>query len=173
MPNYVDITKVYITKTNFKLVKLAEYYEYEKQRYYPDGKNVIFDFSQKEYEIAVWLSNTFNASVIINPRINNPEGIKTSDYIFKNERWDLKTIIGNSNQVFYHAVYKNKKQSNNYIFDITNSNINIQCALKLINILYARSDVAFLDKIILIKHNQFLVLKKNVTALESQHDHIQ
>ena len=42
-------------------------------------KNVVFDFSEKEYEIAVWLSKTFNENVYINPRINYPEGIKTSD----------------------------------------------------------------------------------------------
>ena len=56
---------------------------------------MIFDFSEKEYEIAVWLSKTFNENVYINPRVNCPEEIKTSDYIFKSERWDLKTIIGN------------------------------------------------------------------------------
>lgn len=173
MLNYVVMTEICVKKTSVKRVELAKYYEYEDKKYYPDGKNVIFDFSQKEYEIAVWLSKTFNESVIINPRINNPEGIKTSDYIFKNERWNLKTIIGNSNQVFYHAVYKNKKQSNNYIFDITESNMDIQRALDLINILYKRNDVSFLDKIILLKYNRFLLLKKNVTALESQHDHIQ
>lgn len=111
MLNYVVITEIGVKKTSVERVELAKYYEYEDKKYYPDGKNVIFDFSQKEYEIAVWLSKTFNESVIINPRINNPEGIKTSDYIFKNERWDLKTIIGNSNQVFYHAVYKNKNKN--------------------------------------------------------------
>ena len=63
------------------------YREVMFHQYYSDGKNVIFDFSQKEYEIAVWLSKTFNESVIINPRINNPEGIKTSDYIFQNHNW--------------------------------------------------------------------------------------
>ena len=40
---------------------------------------MVFDFSEKEYEIAVWLSKTFNENVYINPRINYPEGIKTSD----------------------------------------------------------------------------------------------
>lgn len=103
---------------------------------------MIFDFSEKEYEIAVWLSKTFNENVYINPRVNCPEGIKTSDYIFKSERWDLKAIIGNSTQVFYHAIYKNKEQSSNYIFDITKS-------LELANILYGRSDITFLDKIII------------------------
>lgn len=110
---------------------------------------MIFDFSEKEYEIAVWLSKTFNENVYINPRVNCPEGIKTSDYIFKSERWDLKAIIGNSTQFFYHAIYKNKEQSSNYIFDITKSNINMKEALELANILYGRSDITFLDKIII------------------------
>lgn len=34
-----------------------------------------------------------------------------------------------------HAIYKNKEQSSNYIFDITKSNINMKEALELANIL--------------------------------------
>ena len=123
-------------------------------------KNVIFDFSEKEYEIAVWLSKTFNENVYLNPRINYPEGIKTSDYIFKCERWDLKSIIGNSTQVFYHVIYKNKEQSSNFIFDITKSKINMKSALELANVLYGRSDIIFLDKIIILDNNEFMVLKR-------------
>ncbi|MBD9106843.1 hypothetical protein EGP99_03430 [bacterium] len=160
MLNYNNITNDFKGDKSSVKVSLAKYYSYEKKRYYPDGKNVIFDFSEKEYEIAVWLSKTFNENVYINPRVNCPEGIKTSDYIFKSERWDLKTIIGNSTQVFYHAIYKNKEQSSNYIFDITKSNINMKEVLELANILYGRSDITFLDKIIILDNNEFLVLKR-------------
>lgn len=106
------------------------------------------------------LSKTFNENVYLNPRINYPEGIKSSDYIFKCERWDLKSIIGNSTQVFYHAIYKNKEQSSNFIFDITKSKINMKSALELANVLYGRSDIIFLDKIIILDNNEFMVLKR-------------
>lgn len=43
------------------------------------------------------------------PRINIPENIKTPDYIFRGEKWDLKVINGKSNQVFYHAIYNKSK----------------------------------------------------------------
>ncbi len=160
MLNYNNITNDFKGDKPSVKVSLAKYYLHEKKRYYPDGKNVIFDFSEKEYEIAVWLSKTFNENVYLNPRVNYPEGIKTSDYIFKGERWDLKSIIGNSTQVFYHAIYKNKEQSSNFIFDITKSKINMKSALELANVLYGRSDIIFLDKIIILDNNEFMVLKR-------------
>ncbi len=34
------------------------------------------------------------------PRVNYPEGIKTADYLFRGEYWDLKEIYGNGKTFF-------------------------------------------------------------------------
>ena len=66
-------------------------------KYYVDGKYVIFDYNKKELEIATWLVNTFGKKIYLLPRINYPKNIKTADYLWNNEFWDLKEIQGSSN----------------------------------------------------------------------------
>lgn len=161
---YEDITKHWLKEVNSSSYKVIDrnYFEYNSHKYYVDGKNVVLDYSMHEKEVAEWLQKTFDEEIYMIPRINYPEGIKTPDYIFKDEKWDLKTIIGNSNQAFYHAVRKKKQQSNNFIFEISNSKLSIEDAKKQINILYSRTDVPFINKIIVKKDNDFLVFKKRM-----------
>ena len=59
------------------------------------------------------------------PRVNYPEGIKTADYLFRGEYWDLKDINGKSKQALYHAIYKKNTQSNNFIFNILSEELSI------------------------------------------------
>ncbi len=131
-------------------------------RYEVDNKNVILDYSIKELEMARWLECTFGGELYMLPRVNNPCGIQTSDYLFRGDYWDLKTIVGFSNQTFYHAIYKKKKQCNNFIFDISGSKISIKKAIKLVDTLYKRLDTQFVNMIIIIKDNKFRIYKKRV-----------
>ena len=94
------------------------------------------------------------------PRINEPEGIKTPDFIFKNEHWDLKTINGNSKQALYHAIRKKSKQSNNFIFEILSEDLSFRNGKEQVQALYKRTDVPFVNKIILKKNDEFLVFKR-------------
>ena len=159
---YTDITKEWLeTATpNSHKVEDRQYFEYEGNRYNVDGKNVVLDYSLKEKEIAEWLENTFGGEIYMLPRINNPEGIQTADYLFRGEYWDLKEINGKSKQVLYHAIYKKKTQSNNFIFDMGSSELNISELQKQIYKLYNREDTKFLKKIILKKENDIFVYKR-------------
>lgn len=159
---YYDVTDIWnktATPNSNKIID-AKSYVYDGVRYKVDGHNVVLDYSVHEKEIAEWLENTFGGSLRMNPRINYPEGIKTSDYIFRNEKWDLKTIKGNSNQVLYHSIYKKKSQSNNFIFDITNSKLDIEDAIRQIEKIYKRPDTQFVKRIIIKKNQEFKVLLK-------------
>ena len=132
-------------------------------KYYVDGKYVIFDYNKKELEIATWLVNTFGGTIYLLPRINVPENIKTADYLWNNEFWDLKEIKGSSNQVIYHAIYKNKLQCNNFILDITNSKLNLKKSIILVNLLFQREDTKFVNKIIIKKGNKYIsIIKKEM-----------
>lgn len=94
------------------------------------------------------------------PRINEPEGIQTADYLFKGEYWDLKSISGKSNQVLYHSIYKKKTQSNNFICDVSTSELDIKELKSQIDKLFSRKDTEFLQKIILKKKNDIFVYKR-------------
>ena len=54
------------------------------------------------------------------PRVLNPPGIKTPDYIIDGEKWDLKTLSSKGKNVFYNLTKGKKEQANNFIFDISN-----------------------------------------------------
>lgn len=120
-------------------------------KYRVDGKNVILDYSKKEKEVAEWLESTFGGELYMLPKVNNPSGIQTADYLFKNEYWDLKEINGNGKNIFFHAVEKHEKQSHNFIFDVSNSILSIDEIDARINLLYKLPKLKWLDKIIIKK----------------------
>lgn len=160
--NYSDITKELFGNAtpNSHKVQDRQYFEKDNIKYQVDGKNVVLDYSKKEKEIAEWLENTLGGELYMLPRINNPEGIQTADYLFRGECWDLKEITSKSKQALYHSVYKKKKQSNNFIFDITNSDLTLNNIKQQIGNLYKRKDCTFINKIIIKKNNDSLIYKR-------------
>jgi len=60
----------------------------------------------------------------------------------------------------YHAIYKNKTQSNNFIFDIVSNDLNIEKLNSQVQNLYNRKDTKFLQKIILRKENNIFIYKR-------------
>ncbi len=160
--NYNDVTKNWINeaKPNSHKIQEMSYFEHDGIKYKVDGKNIVLDYSDKEKEIAKWLESTFGGELYMVPRINNPDGIKTPDYLFRGNKWDLKTISGNGKQVLYHSVYKKSKQSNNFIFDTTSSKLNIEDIKLQVDKLYKRTDIPFVNEIIVKKGNDFLIFKR-------------
>lgn len=159
---YSVITNELLNKATPNSHKVTErkYFEYKGTKYEVDGKNVVLDYSEHEKEIAEWLEDTFGGEIYMIPRINYPEGISTPDYLWNSEYWDLKEIKGNSKQIFYHAVYKKKRQSSNFIFDVSSSKLSLEEVIDQIDSLYKRTDVPFVNKIIVKKNNIFLVFKR-------------
>ena len=84
---YIDVTKEWLDEAtpNDGIVTEASFYSNDKNKYYVDGKNVVLDYSKQELEVAKWLLDTFGGNIYMLPRINNPSGIKTADYLWNNE----------------------------------------------------------------------------------------
>lgn len=55
------------------------------------------------------------------PRVNKPDGIKTADYLWDNEKWDLKIISTSGRKVIDNRLNGRKAQSTNIIIDISNN----------------------------------------------------
>ena len=94
------------------------------------------------------------------PRVNEPEGIKTPDYKIKDMYFDLKTINGNSKQALYHAVRGKEMQSNNFIFNISNSKLDMVDIYEQINSIYNRKDTQWVEIIIVKKDENIFVYEK-------------
>lgn len=172
--NYINITKDWLNnRDNEIIVEESNYYESNGIKYYVDNKNVILDYSKKELEVAIWLTKIFGYKVKLLPRINVPEGIKTADYLFKDELWDLKEINGYSKYSFGHAVEGKKKQANNFIFDITKSKLSKKDIYVQLNLLFASKHTSWISKVIIKDNKKLLgVYKKEMTSVQEHQDHL-
>lgn len=172
--NYINITKDWLNnRDNEIIVEESNYYESNGIKYYVDNKNVILDYSKKELEVAIWLTKIFGYKVKLLPRINVPEGIKTADYLFKDELWDLKEINGYSKYSFGHAVEGKKKQANNFIFDITKSKLSKKDIYVQLNLLFASKHTSCISKVIIKDNKKLLgVYKKEMTSVQEHQDHL-
>lgn len=153
---YIDVTDKWLkyAKPNSHKVKELNYFLYKGIRYYVDGKNVVLDYSKGELEIAEWLENTFGGEIFMLPRINIPKGIKTADYLWNGEYWDLKTpsIKGNVNTSLERFIKRKnvKEQSLNFIINYKDFSLFI--VLKTLN----QPSRRWLNKIIIIYNNEVL-----------------
>ena len=125
----IEITNEWLGNKNNKqniIIKhnIGDTFKYKGKEYYIDGHDVVIEYNNNEVNFAIWLSSIINKRIELFPRFNIPENFKTADYKIGKEYFDYKHTLGKSNQLIYHNVVKNKKQSLNYIINITNINLN-------------------------------------------------
>lgn len=92
-------------------------------RYLVDGHKVVSDHTASEFKTANWLSRKTGKQVKIIPRINEPEGINTPDFLIDSEPWDLKEMTGSGKNLIDGNSKKAKKQAPNIIFDALQSDL--------------------------------------------------
>lgn len=158
--NYIDVTKEWQNNAtpNSHIVQDMKSWEHEGKKYAVDGRNVILDYSQKEKEVAEWLENTIGGDLYMVPRVNNPSGISTPDYLFKGERYDLKEILGSSKRAIDNAIKGKQAQASNFIFDISNSQQNIDSAIKQAKDIYRSKGRVWVNTIIIKKDSELVVI---------------
>lgn len=160
--NYTNITKEWLetAKPNSHKVVDRQCFEYDGIKYNVDNKNVVLDYSNKEKDVAEWLENTFGGEIYMIPRVNKPDGIMTADYLFRGEYWDLKTINGSGKRILEDSIKRKKRQSKNFIFDITNSKIEKYNLFDQLKKIYSSKTTNWVDKIIVKKDKDVSVVYK-------------
>ena len=152
-----DVKDKWMSKASkeYKVEDLGSYI-IDRTEYVVDGHNVVFDLSNDERNIANVLGKTFGGTVQLVPRVLNPQGIKTPDYIFKNEKYDLKTVTGLSKNVLYNALKGKKNQAENFIFNISQNTLDIEDLTNQARMLFESKNREFVKRIILIKDDVVL-----------------
>ena len=160
--NYIDVTKKWISNANPNSheIKELDYWIVNNKKKKVDGKNILLDYSKSELECAKWLESTFGGEIFMCPRVNIPEGIKTPDFIWNGEYWDLKEIKGNASKTLDTALKNAKNQSPNFIIDITKSNININKIISQIKKISLNKDRFWIKKIIIKKYDKIIIILK-------------
>lgn len=160
--DYKDITREILQNENKKYkVKEQQYFIDENNiRYNVDGKNVILKTNKKEREVAKLISKVYGKQVNLIPVVLTPKGIKTPDYIIEKDKFDLKEILGNGKNTLDTAIKKQEKQANNFIFDISKTEMVESEAIMQIENIYNSEHRKWVNKIILIKENKVIKIFK-------------
>lgn len=173
--NYVDVTQQWLKSINIKTQNVidSKYFKYNNEIYKVDGKNIVLEYSQKEKKIALWIVNKFGGKIYMIPRVNKPKNIKTADYLWNDEYWDLKSISAQAiskNRAVDNIIKTAKGQSCNFILDITNTKIARQLIIKQVKRIYDTRGREWVDKIIIIDNYQLIKIytrKKKPSPLQS------
>ena len=161
--SYRDITvEMYKTaKPKTGKVMIMDYVENDGKKYFVDNSKVIYKHSKREIEVAYLLNEIFGGDVKVLPNINFPQGIKTSDYIFRNERIDLKTIISKRNKDCLKTSLRNKeRQAHNFIIDNTAKKVSTESMIKQMKEIYELKGFLWVDTIYLLENKNFIKIFK-------------
>lgn len=126
-------------------------YEVNGITYVVDGRNVVLDYSPHEKEIAELLEQTLGGEIFMVPRINNPAGVPTPDYLFRGKRFDLKSPRGSGKNTLYDAIAKKAAQSENFIFDLSLCPLSEMEVDRQIELIYRSTHTTFVDVIIEVR----------------------
>lgn len=159
---YTDITYKVLKKEkqDYRLIEQQNFIDEKGVKYSVDGKNVKIKANEKERTVANLMGKIYGGQVELVPVVLNPKGIKTPDYIINGERFDLKEIFGNGKNTLDTAISKKKNQSNNFIFDITNTKMEEIEAIEQIQKIYKSNNRNWVEKLVLIKDNKVLKIYK-------------
>lgn len=153
----MDITNEWIATKGAKGT-VTELWEYviNGTTYKVDGKQVILRPTKQEREVAAIISEKYGKNVQFVPQVMYPQSIQTPDYLIDGERFDLKSPTGSSKNLLYGMLAKKKKQSPNFIFDITDCPLSEEEIVSQINGLYASQHTKFVEKIVVVKKEKIL-----------------
>lgn len=158
--NYVDITDDFSTIKKYKVKEQRYYQDKNGNRYEVDNKHVILNPTTREKEVAKMLGKIYGKQVNIIPRVNEPDNIKTPDYMIKDEKFDLKEITGGGKWTIEGNLKGKKEQSNNFIIDITNAKLDKKEADRQIQVIYNSKHYTWIDKIFLVKQDAIIKVYK-------------
>lgn len=154
---FMDITNEW-TKTKGIKGTVTEKQEYivNGTTYKVDGKHVILRPTKQEREVAAVLGGKYGKAVEFVPQVVFPQGIQTPDYLIDKERFDLKSPTGKGKNLLYGLVAKKKRQSHNFIIDITNCPLSMGELEGQAERLYGSWRVSFLEKLVFIKNGKIV-----------------
>ena len=161
---FTDITGNWYpdAKPNSHPVLELQEYTFNGVTYKVDGHNVVLDHDAHEKEIAELLEREVGGELYLVPRVNEPQGVPTPDFLFHGARYDLKTLRGNSKNTIYNAVAKQADQADNFILDVTDCPLSEEDIYKQAEALFRSTHTKFIDTVVLVRNMKIIrVLQRN------------
>ncbi len=163
---YADVTEQWRKEAtpNSHIVQDLHEYTVNGVTYKVDGHNVVLDYSPHEKEIAELLEKEFGGELYMVPRVNNPEGISTPDYLFRGIGYDLKTLGRSaSTNTIINRIKKAKRQSSCFVIDITEAqNIDETIVQRQVEKIFKDKETCFVDTVIFVRNMEAYRVVKRV-----------
>ena len=121
-----------------------------------DGRHIILHPTKQERAVATILSEKYGKVVEFVPQVLFPQGVQTPDYLIDGSRYDLKTPTGSGKNLLYSLLSKKRKQSPNFILDITNCPLDKDEIVQQIDGIFASRHTRFVEIIVLIKDSEII-----------------
>lgn len=161
---FIDITDNWYPEAvpNSHPVRDLQEYVVDGVTYKVDGRNVQLDYKPHEKEIAELLAKEVGGEILMVPRVNNPQGIKTPDYLFHGKGYDLKALHKpkGKNPIF-NRIQNAKGQSKNFILDLTDAELEESFVQKQLEKVFTDKSTEFVDEVVVIQNGKIVkVLKR-------------
>ena len=129
--------------------------------YKVDGHNVVLDHDAHEKEIAELLEREVGGEIYLVPRVNNPQGVPTPDYLFHGRGYDLKTLSEKAGpNTMFQRVKKAKRQSRNFIIDVSDTKLDRETIAQQISKIFWSENTRFVDEIVIINDGRIVQVAK-------------
>ena len=156
---YDDITQEWIkhTNNNGKVINAKSIIINDK-KYFVNSTNKIIH-ENNEVHIAKVITETFGGTLEYLPNIAETDGIQCGDFFYKGEIWDLKEIGKNAiskTRAVDNVLKVSKKQSSNFILDVTNCKLERENIIKQVEKIYSTKGREWINKIIILDHDKLL-----------------
>lgn len=152
---YADVTEKWYEEAtpNSHVVQDLQEYTVNGVTYKVGGTSVVLDYSPHEKEIAELLVREFGGEMYMVPRVNNPQGVSTPDYLFRGVGYDLKTLGVNAGaNTLFNRVKKAKGQARNFVIDVTNTKLDEDTIFAQVKKLFHREDTGWVDEILIVQN---------------------
>ena len=129
--------------------------------YKVDGHNVVLDHDAHEKEIAELLEREVGGEIYLVPRVNNPQGVPTPDYLFHGRGYDLKTLSEKAGpNTMFQRVKKAKRQSRYFIIDVSDTKLDREMIDQQISKIFWSENTRFVDEIVIINDGHIVRVAK-------------
>ena len=160
---FTDITGKWYPNAKPNSHPVLELQEYTPggETYKVDGHNVVLDHDPHEKEIAELLEREVGGEIYLVPRVNNPQGVSTPDYLFHGRGYDLKTLGEKAGpNTMFQRVKKAKRQSRNFIIDVSDTKLDREMIDKQISKIFWSENTRFVDEIVIINDGHIVRVAK-------------
>ncbi len=153
-----DVTQEYLDAAtpNSHIVQDLMSYTVNGVTYTVDGHNVVLDYSPHERAVAELLERKLGGELFMVPRINAPQGLRTPDYLFRGEAYDLKTIEPDAGpNTIFNRVKKAKNQAHKFVIDVTKAKRLLDEVIdEQLKKIFRDRDTLFVDELIIVRDDE-------------------